>query len=47
MNSFSVDKKERIYRVEIYKDDKFSGMFLVNFDEKATTNSPQVASIKE
>lgn len=34
VSRFSIDKSEKLYRVEIYKDDKFSGMVLVNFDEK-------------
>lgn len=28
---FSIDKNERIFRVELYKGSKFSGMILVNF----------------
>lgn len=31
---FSMDKKGRIFRVEVYQSDKFSGMVLVNFDKK-------------
>ena len=31
MKRFSVDKSGNIFRVEVYKDDKFSGMVLVNF----------------
>ncbi len=31
---FSVDKKGKIFRVEIYKGKKFSGMFLVKFEQK-------------
>jgi hypothetical protein len=31
---FSVDKSGNIFRVEVYKDDKFSGMVLVNFSEE-------------
>jgi len=30
---FSIDKNENIFRVEIYKGDKFSGMILVNFTD--------------
>lgn len=33
MKRFSVDKRGNIIRVEVYKDDKFSGMVLVNFSE--------------
>ena len=32
---YSVDKKGKIFRIEIYKDKKFSGMILVNFDKKS------------
>jgi hypothetical protein len=28
---FSIDKKGKIYRIEVYKGEKFSGMFLVKF----------------
>jgi hypothetical protein len=31
---FSVDKEGRIYRVEVYRKKKFSGMVLVNFSDK-------------
>ena len=31
---FSIDKDEKIFRVELYKGDKFSGMILVNFVEE-------------
>jgi hypothetical protein len=31
---FSVDKKGRIYRVEVYRQKKFSGMVLVSFSDK-------------
>ena len=31
---FSVDKSGNIFRVEVYKEDKFSGMVLVNFSEE-------------
>ena len=34
MKRFSVDKRGNIFRVEVYKDDKFSGMVLVNFSEE-------------
>ena len=29
---FSVDKKGQVYRVEVYKQDKFTGMVMVNFN---------------
>lgn len=32
---FSVDKSGRIFRVEVYRGNKFSGMLLVNFIDKA------------
>jgi hypothetical protein len=31
---FSVDKEGRMYRVEVYRKKKFSGMVLVNFSDK-------------
>jgi len=34
MKRFSVDKSGNIFRVEVYKDDKFSGMVLVNFSDE-------------
>lgn len=33
MRSFSVDNRGKVYRVEVYKGDKFSGMILVDFDK--------------
>jgi len=33
MRRFSIDKSGHIYRVEVYKEDKFSGMVLVNFSK--------------
>lgn len=33
---FSIDKNEKIFRVELYKGNKFSGMILVNFVEPDT-----------
>ncbi|MBE9535173.1 MAG: hypothetical protein IMF03_09235 [Proteobacteria bacterium] len=38
---FSVDKKGRIYRVEVYREKKFSGMVLVSFSGK---REDQIAS---
>jgi len=29
---YSVDKKGRVYRIEVYKEDKFTGMGMVNFN---------------
>ena len=43
---YSIDKKGKIFRVEIYKDDKFSGMVLVNFDDKKITPINKIASAK-
>jgi hypothetical protein len=43
---YSIDKKGKIFRVEIYKDDKFSGMVLVNFDDKKITPINKTASAK-
>ncbi len=31
LSKFSIDTNQNIYRVEVYKNDKFSGMFLVDF----------------
>jgi hypothetical protein len=31
---FSIDKDGRLYRVEVYREKKFAGMVLVNFNEK-------------
>jgi hypothetical protein len=38
-----VDRQGRLYRVEVYKDQRFSGMFLVRFVSGAnrlTSNDP-------
>ena len=40
---FSVDRQGKLYRVEVYKDQRFSGMFLVRFISDAnrlTSNDP-------
>lgn len=34
---FSVDKSGKLYRVEVYREKKFTGMVLVHFNEKAET----------
>ncbi len=34
---FSVDKRGRIFRVEVYREKKFTGMVLVSFDSKPAT----------
>jgi hypothetical protein len=33
-NRFSIDKAGNVYRVEVYQQNKFTGMVLVNFDEQ-------------
>ena len=41
---FSVDRQGRLYRVEVYKDQRFSGMFLVRFasaTNRLTSTDPQ------
>ncbi len=35
---FSVDRNGTLYRVEVYRDEKFSGMVLVKFDGEAAEN---------
>jgi len=40
---FSIDKEGKMYRVEIYRDGKFSGMVLVNFDSEYLPVSHTVA----
>lgn len=37
MDRFSVDKSGRVYRVEVYKKDRFAGMVLVRFDDGVHT----------
>ncbi|MDQ7832110.1 MAG: M99 family carboxypeptidase catalytic domain-containing protein [Desulfovibrionaceae bacterium] len=37
MDRFSVDKAGRVYRVEVYKQDRFAGMVLVRFDDGLRT----------
>ena len=40
---FSVDRQGKLYRVEVYKDQRFSGMFLVRFvsgNNRLTSNDP-------
>ena len=41
---FSVDRQGKLYRIEVYKDQRFSGMFLVRFASGAsrlTSNEPR------
>lgn len=40
---FSVDKAGKIYRVEVYNQDRFSGMILVDFRPKGIKKEPLVA----
>lgn len=35
---FSIDRNGTLYRVEVYKDDKFSGMVLVQFGDAMAKN---------
>ena len=44
---FSIDKSGKMYRVEIYKEDKFSGMVLVNFDDEHVQPSQTVARVEK
>lgn len=44
MSRFSIDKNEKIFRVELYKGKKFSGMILVDFIEP---NNVQPLSLKD
>lgn len=43
--AYSIDKNENIFRVELYKGDKFSGMILIDFD--GTENTRQPAELQE
>jgi hypothetical protein len=50
MRRFSIDKSGQIYRVEVYKQDKFSGMVLVNFSknrEDFVASGPSKVSLLE
>ena len=38
-SKFSIDKNEKLFRVELYKDKKFSGMILVDFIESKKVSS--------
>ncbi len=48
---FSVDKSGHVYRVEVYKDKKFSGMVLVNFKEGpdmiSSSNPSQISFLQD
>lgn len=39
---FSMDRSGWIYRVEVYRDPKFAGMVLVNFDPTASTSAMEM-----
>ena len=39
LKRFSIDKGGKIFRVEFYKEDKFVGMVLVNFDNNSNTTA--------
>ena len=45
MPRFSVDKQGRLFRVEVYRKQLFSGMFLVYFDNgrQNSPNGPRMA----
>lgn len=40
---YSIDRSGRIYRVEVYKKDRFSGMILVDFRPQGTLQEPLMA----
>ncbi len=45
---FSIDKKGKIFRVEFYKENKFAGMILVNFDKnRKIKENEYIVSSKE
>lgn len=46
---FSVDRQGRLFRVEVYKDQRFSGMFLVRFvtDRKSLTSNDATSNRKD
>lgn len=41
--TYSVDKGGQVYRVEVYRDKRFSGMVLVDFRPRGTAKGPLVA----
>ena len=43
LKNFSIDKRGKIFRVEMYKDDQFAGMFLVEFDKNKKLDSFSLA----
>lgn len=44
MERFSVDKAGRVYRVEVYKKERFAGMVLVRFED--AKNAPRMAATR-
>lgn len=44
---YSIDKAGRLYRVEIYRDERFSGMVLVDFRPQSRKKEPLVAQALE
>jgi hypothetical protein len=34
LQRYSIDKSGNIFRIEFYKNDKFTGMILINFDKQ-------------
>lgn len=42
-HNYSVDKEGMLYRVEVYRNDRFSGMVLVDFRPQSTKKEPLVA----
>ncbi|MCF6267804.1 MAG: hypothetical protein L3J57_14860 [Desulfuromusa sp.] len=43
--SYSIDKAGQLYRVEIYRNERFSGMILVDFRQKSVRKEPLIARI--
>ncbi len=41
--SYSIDKAGQVYRVEVYRKERFSGMVLVNFRPESTTKETRLA----
>jgi hypothetical protein len=44
---YSIDKKGKVYRVEFYKKDKFSGMIMVKFDNSKKSSAINIANIQQ
>ncbi len=41
MERFSVDRAGQVFRIEVYRDDQFSGMVLVDFSNRPAAHDPQ------